>query len=228
MAEQFAFQKRFRNGGHVDGDERSRRAMAFGVDRLGQVLLADPGFAQEKHAGIAGDDLAGFLQEKLHLAAVGGEVVEPGQKAAPLVKTVRVIVLAARIQSAFEGFHKALGWNAGIQDKVDARCQQLGLLLGGFLVVQDNGYGVFRQIVEQGDAGLHGLGNQRAADNENVGAASCQRLPGEPMGFEKADLDIQIRHPCFQGRMDGFFLDGASQSNQHWRMSCTGIKIPIL
>ncbi len=52
MAEQFALEQRFGNGGAVDGYHRLARSRAQVVQRVSQALLARSTFAEQQHGGV--------------------------------------------------------------------------------------------------------------------------------------------------------------------------------
>ena len=54
VAEQFALQQRFRDGGAIDLDERPGGARAPGVDDVGHHFLAHAAFAGDEHAAFGG------------------------------------------------------------------------------------------------------------------------------------------------------------------------------
>ena len=66
VAEQFAFQQRFRDGGAVDRQERGLAAAAVLVDRPGHQFLAGPALAEDQHGHVLRGDAADRLIEFLH------------------------------------------------------------------------------------------------------------------------------------------------------------------
>ena len=69
VAEQFAFQELFGNGGAVDGEKRLRAALAVAVDRAGDEFLAGAAFAGDQRGGVARGDLADEFEHLLHALA---------------------------------------------------------------------------------------------------------------------------------------------------------------
>ena len=68
VAEDFAFDQRFRNGGAVDGDERLALARAELVDGARHQLLAGAAFAGDQHRGGAGRHHLDQVEDLLHFA----------------------------------------------------------------------------------------------------------------------------------------------------------------
>ena len=81
VAEQFAFQQGFGDGGAVDGDEGRFGAVAVLVDGAGDEFLAGAGLAADEHVDGLGGDAANFLVDGLHGAAVADEGVARGPAA---------------------------------------------------------------------------------------------------------------------------------------------------
>ena len=73
VAEQFAFQQVFRDGGAIDRDKRGFGARAVLVDGAGDQFLARAGFAPDEHGDGLGGDAADFLAHVLHRAAGADE-----------------------------------------------------------------------------------------------------------------------------------------------------------
>ena len=66
MAEQFAFQKRFRNGAAIDGDERAVLARAALMDGARRHFLARAAFAQDENGRIGGGHFADGVKDGAH------------------------------------------------------------------------------------------------------------------------------------------------------------------
>ena len=66
VAEQFAFQQRFRDGRAVDRQERGLAAAAVLIDRPGHQFLAGPALAEDQHGHVLRRDAADRLVEFLH------------------------------------------------------------------------------------------------------------------------------------------------------------------
>src|SRR6266540_763797 len=73
VAEQFALQQRFRDGGAVDGDEGRLRPVAVLVDGAGDEFLAGACRAADEHGDGRGGDTANLLGNGLHGAAVADD-----------------------------------------------------------------------------------------------------------------------------------------------------------
>jgi hypothetical protein len=87
--------------------------------------------------------------------------------------------------------------------------------VGGFPVIQNNGDGFFRQIVQDSDTGIHGPGNQGPADHKHIGTASHQVLPGVVGVMKHRQPDIRLGQPLFNGTSQFFFFDGTHKPGQH-------------
>ena len=66
VAEQFAFQQVFRNGGAVDGEEGPAIALAVMIDGAGDEFLAGAAFAGDQGRGVAAGELADDFENVLH------------------------------------------------------------------------------------------------------------------------------------------------------------------
>ena len=73
VAEEFALQKIFRDGGAIDGDERCLRPVAVLVEGAGDEFLAGAGLAANEHGDGLGGDAADFLAHILHGSAGADE-----------------------------------------------------------------------------------------------------------------------------------------------------------
>jgi hypothetical protein len=73
MAEEFAFEEGFGDGGAVDGDEGGVGAVAVLVDGAGDEFLAGAGFAADEDVDGSGGDAADFLVDGLHGGALADE-----------------------------------------------------------------------------------------------------------------------------------------------------------
>ena len=73
VAEQFAFQQLFGNGGAVDREERLLAAVAVMVNGAGDEFLAGAAFAGDERGGVAGGDLADELEDLLHRLAAADD-----------------------------------------------------------------------------------------------------------------------------------------------------------
>ena len=76
MAEQFAFQQGFRNGGAIDGDERLVPARAVVVNGAGDHFLAGAAFAGDQHIGAAFADLGDAFDDFAECRAGADQIVE--------------------------------------------------------------------------------------------------------------------------------------------------------
>ena len=68
VAEQFAFQKLFRNRGAIDGKKRLCAAVAVMINRAGDQFFSRAAFAGDERGGVAGGDLANEFENLLHRA----------------------------------------------------------------------------------------------------------------------------------------------------------------
>ena len=66
VAEKFAFDEVFGNGGAIDLDERRAGARALAVKRAGDQFLAGAAFALNEDGGLGAGDFADQLAEVLH------------------------------------------------------------------------------------------------------------------------------------------------------------------
>ena len=78
VAEQFAFQQRFRNGRAVDGDEGRVGPIAVLVEGAGDQLLAGARFTADEHVHRLGSDTANLLVDGLHGGALANQGVPGG------------------------------------------------------------------------------------------------------------------------------------------------------
>ena len=78
VAEQFALQQRFGNGGAVDRDERRVGPIAVLVKGAGDQLLAGAGLAADEHVDRLGGDAANLLVDGLHGGAAADQGVARG------------------------------------------------------------------------------------------------------------------------------------------------------
>ena len=76
VPEQFAFQKRFRDGAAVDGDKRPLFAGAALVDGLRRHFLAGSALAQEKHGGVGRGHFADGVKDAAHGGAGAEHALE--------------------------------------------------------------------------------------------------------------------------------------------------------
>ena len=83
VAEQFAFQQRFGNGGAIDGDERRVGAVAVLVNGAGDQFLAGAGFAADEHVHRFGGDPANLLVNFLHRGALADERISSRRRIRP-------------------------------------------------------------------------------------------------------------------------------------------------
>ena len=73
VAEQFAFQQLFGNGGAVDREERLFAAVAVMINRAGDEFLAGAAFAGDERGGVGGGDLADEFEHLLHRLAAADD-----------------------------------------------------------------------------------------------------------------------------------------------------------
>ena len=73
VAEQFAFEQVFGDGGAVDGEERGLGAMAVMIDGAGDEFLAGAAFAGDERGGVRLRDLADELEDLLHRLAAADD-----------------------------------------------------------------------------------------------------------------------------------------------------------
>ena len=66
VAEQFAFQERFRNGAAIDGDERAVSSGASLMNGPRRHFLAGAAFAQKQHGRVGGGHFADGFKDRLH------------------------------------------------------------------------------------------------------------------------------------------------------------------
>ena len=75
VAEEFAFEQIFRDGGAVDFDEGAGGAVRVLMDGVGDEILADAAFAAEENGGIRGSDALDERENGLHFFAAGDDIV---------------------------------------------------------------------------------------------------------------------------------------------------------
>jgi hypothetical protein len=141
--------------------------------------------------------------------------MEPGLGPAPVIEPVQIIELLPGRQGGFNGFHQPVRRQSRIQHHIRTRAQKIGMGVGGFPVIQNNGDGFFRQIVQDSDTGIHGPGNQGPADKKHIGTASHQVLPGVVGVMKHRQPDIRLGQPLFNGSSQFFFFDGTHKPGQH-------------
>ena len=76
VAEEFAFDERFRHGGAIEGDEGAAGAGAEGVHGPGDEFLAGAAFAGDEDGGFAGGDLFDEGEDLAHGSGLAGHVAE--------------------------------------------------------------------------------------------------------------------------------------------------------
>ena len=75
VAEQFAFQQVFGDGGAVDADVVVLAAMAQAVQRPGDQLLARAAFPQDEHGGVSGGHAADQLAQLVHVGRLADDLL---------------------------------------------------------------------------------------------------------------------------------------------------------
>ncbi len=78
MAEEFAFQQALGNAAAIDGHQRRIAALAAGVDRPGDKLLAGPALAEHQHGGLGLGDVVDQLQHLSHGRALTDNFIARG------------------------------------------------------------------------------------------------------------------------------------------------------
>ena len=78
VTEEFAFQKRFRNGSAINGDERGIRAVTVLENGAGDEFFAGPGFAADEDVDGLGSDAANIFVDALHGRALADEGIASG------------------------------------------------------------------------------------------------------------------------------------------------------
>ena len=215
VTEELAFQQVFWHRRRVDRHKRAGRAGAFGVDGLGQVLLADAGFTQQQNRRIAGYDLEHLLHEELHGLAFGNEIRNFGLFQPAAVEAPAHDVLAPGLQGGLHGLDHALFGNPGVEHHVRPGGRQLGMLLGGITVMDDHGGGAFGQLVENRNAVVGRSQEQRFADHDHITAAAEHLLPNRAQLAEGLHPDVVLRELALQIALQVSVLEGQPQTNQH-------------
>jgi hypothetical protein len=215
VAEQFALEELLGQGGGIDRDKGPGSPRAFGVDDLGEVFLADPGLAGDQEQGIAGGYLPDLVHEDPHYLAVGDEIGELRFGKAPVVETLELEEQAAGLQGRLDGVGQAFQRDAGVEHGIGAGGDQLGLFFRGFDIVEDDGGGVLREVVECRDSGFHRLGDEEVADDDDIAAALHHLLPGVFFMAERFDLDVGHRDLLFEQFLQSHILQGENQSGEH-------------
>src|SRR5208337_4248072 len=107
VAEEFALQQIFRDGGAVDFDERTGSAARLFVDGAGNEVFANTAFAAQQNGGVGGRDAFNVGQHLLHFGADGNDVgvavflSEGLAKRAILLAQQRVVELLAHDHAHF-------------------------------------------------------------------------------------------------------------------------------
>src|SRR5207253_11491923 len=76
VTEELRFRQRLGKRGRVDCDERPVAALAPGVNRVGDELLARAAFTLKKHRRVGGGDFLDFPEKAAHPAARADQLIE--------------------------------------------------------------------------------------------------------------------------------------------------------
>ena len=185
VAEQFGFQKRFRKGAAIDGDEGLLAAGAVFVNRARDQFLAGAGFAGDQDAAGLRRDGHDHVEDGAHLRAVADDVVLAGE-AAQFAPQVAGFVLEA------QGFVHLAHGAAQLIDQV---------------VVLD--HVAVRAGIDRGDGGLHRghAGNQqKIARGRNFLAELQQFDAGRVRHANIGNHDVE--NLGFQFAARGFAVQG--------------------
>ena len=204
VAEKFALQKIFGDGGAVDLDERAGSAARLFVDGAGDEVFANSAFAAEQNGGVGGRNAFDGGQHLLHLGADGDDVgmavllSEGFAQRAILLAQAGVVEFLAHHHAHFgererledvvagAGLHRLdRGFNRPERGHDDDGQRGI-LLLGGLQKFEPADAGKF----EVGENEVNGFGGEQL--QSSFGVAGGER-------FEAVVAEVQLQQPAHLG-----------------------------
>ena len=200
VSEELAFEKAFRKGAAVHGDERTGGTRALRMDGTRETLFANPGLAEDEEGAVSFHHPAGEPEELLHRRTRGREVIELRAASPPWSS----LALRERDQRRAQD----IVLETESEHRESSRGDELRALLGKVLGAQDHDRGMLGKRFE---GSRRVLTKERALQEQKVVVAVGDALEGGLHAPRDLRLDSpasqELAHPFTDGRL------GYSQQN---------------